>query len=645
MATREVERKLTAVFVTDVAGYSRLMAKNPDQTLETLTAYRQVFSEYTGQFHGRIVNRPGDSILAEFGSVVDALTCAVEIQRELAERNLSLAENSRMHFRIGLTMGDVLLKEGELYGDGVNIAARLESLADPGGICISRNVYDQVQSRLPLHFEYLGEKIVKNIPEPVRAYKVLSEPGAAAHRVIRAKRTLAGEWRTIALVVAVGAVVVVGTVAGWNYYQQRSTEVVIATFKKQAAFPLPDRPSIAVLAFQNLSGDPEQEYFSDGISEDIITDLARVSGLLVTARNSSFSYKGKAVNIQRVARELGVKYVLEGSVRKAGNRIRITAQLIDAATGAHQWAQRYDRDLQDVFALQDEITEKIVSALKVELTLEENERIHRRTTDNLAAWALYRKGVEVVRDRITLSDLAQVYFKKALALDPEFESALVALGWGHLYSVTYDMNYTVPDPLERAEALARQALALNDALAGPYALLGALQLAKRRHGQALAHARKAVALEPGGAEWYANLAEIQMYAGNTAESLGSIQRALRLDPIPADLTLLRAGKIHFQAQRYEQAAEYLQTFQDRHTSLWKWSGSRYFVSTDVALWLLGAYGAAGRTEKVEDLVRIFRDNYPTLDPAGLLANTDGRYFKDAARLQPLLAEVAKAGLE
>ncbi len=554
MATRDVERKLTVVFVTDVAGYSRLMADNPDQTLETLTAYRQVFSDYAGQFHGRIVNRPGDSILAEFGSVVDALTCAVEIQRELAERNLSLSENSRMHFRIGLTMGDVLLKEGELYGDGVNIAARLESLADPGGICISRNVYDQVQSRLPLHFEYLGEKIVKNIPEPVRAYKVLSEPGAAAHRAVR-EGAIAGKWRMATLsAVVLGLIIVVGFL-GWNYYEQRSAEAALAAFKQSVAFPLPDKPSIAVLPFDNLSKDPDEEYLSDGITESIITRLAKIPGLFVIARNSSFTYKGKPVKVQQVGRELGVRYVLEGSVQKAGERLRINAQLIETPTGEHLWAEKYDRDLKDVFAVQDEISVKVANELNVKLVAGERARSDLQATGNLEAYDLFLRAQSLaLRYEKGASARATQLLQQAIELDADYARAMGLLGWQYLWAARYGWVKDRAQSIRQAEEWANRALTIRPDI-NALTLLARLNSNKGNYEQAIALGERAVALEPSNSWAHATLGWTLNLAGRPEEAVPFSRQAIRLYPHPPMAYYFSYGTENFNAGRYDAAIE------------------------------------------------------------------------------------------
>jgi TolB-like protein/class 3 adenylate cyclase len=367
----EFKRRLTAILSADVEGYSRLMREDEEATIRTLKTYRAAMRDLIRQYRGRVVDSPGDNILAEFASVLDAVNCAVEIQRELAERNSEVPETRRMQFRIGVNLGDIVEDGERIYGDGVNIAARIEGLAEAGGICISGTVYDQVKHKLGLEYEFQGEQTVKNIPEPIRAYRVLSYPGAAAHRVFKAKKAVGKTWRNVVVAIAAVLVIVVGALAIW-YFHLRPSPMEVASVEKMA-FPLPDKPSIAVLPFVNLSDDPKQEYFADGMTDDLITDLSKISGLFIIARNSTFTYKGKPVKVRQVAEELGVRYVLEGSVRRADDRVRINTQLIDATTGGHLWAERYDGNIGDVFALQDKITQKIVTALVVKLTPGEQE--------------------------------------------------------------------------------------------------------------------------------------------------------------------------------------------------------------------------------------------------------------------------------
>ena len=354
-----VKRKLSAILSADVVGFSRLMGEDELATVRTLEAYREMVTEVIRNYGGRVVDSPGDNILAEFASAVDAVECAVEIQKELKAKNAELPENRRMEFRIGMNLGDVIEEGERIYGDGVNVAARIEGLAEGGGICISRNVYDQVKSKLSLDYEHLGEHTVKNIAEPISVFRILTELAVAGPNISK-------------------------------------------------GFELPDKPSIAVLPFVNMSGDPEQEYFSDGISEEIITGLSKIPQMFVIARNSSFTYKGKPVKAQVVSEELGVRYILEGSIRKSGNRIRITAQLIDAQTGHHLWAERYDRDMGDIFALQDEITMKILTALQVELTEGQQANVYGKGTDNFEAYMKYLQA----RKFYTISGVS----KEAVAL-------------------------------------------------------------------------------------------------------------------------------------------------------------------------------------------------------------------------------------
>ena len=367
MPTEEkVTRKLRAILSADVKGYSLLMSDDEAFTVKTLKAYRVIMSEQVGQYNGRVVDAPGDNLLAEFESVVNAVKCAVEIQKILKEKNEILPEDRRLEFRIGVNIGDVIQDEDSLYGEGVNIAARIEGLADPGGVCISRNAYDHVKNKLTLGYEYIGEHFVKNIKDPVRVYKLLMADEAVG-KVIGEKRFLGRYSRPTAFAVIVILVAVAGGLVVWNIYLQQTKKVEPASMEKMA-LPLPDLPSIAVLPFDNMSGDLKQEFLSDGITENIITALSKVPRLFVIARNSTSTYKGKPVKVKQVSEELGVQYVLEGSVQRSADRIRITAQLIDALKGHHIWAERYDRNLTEIFDLQDEITLKILQAIQVKLT-------------------------------------------------------------------------------------------------------------------------------------------------------------------------------------------------------------------------------------------------------------------------------------
>ena len=474
MVTQEVKRKLTAILSADVKGYSRLMGEDEKGTVRTLYAYREVMANLIQQHHGRVVDAPGDNLLAEFASVVDAVECAVEIQKEFKARNAELPENRRMEFRIGVNLGDVVEEDGKIFGDGVNIAARMESLSDAGGICISGTAFDHVKNKLPIGYQFLGEQSVKNIAEPIRVYRVLMEPEAAG-KVIGEKKVKPRQWQRIALGLVVIVIVVAAAVVIWKLYTPsvpkpevasqekittRQPEKPSATIpttpapsveakpkervaspspgkvlkpatppppkeevasKEKMAFPLPDVPSIAVMPFVNMSEDPKQEFFSDGITESVITALSKAPRLFVIARNSTFTYKGKPVKVKQVSEELGVRYVLEGSVQKSGNRVRITAQLIDALTGNHLWAESYDRDLKDRFAVQDEITLKILKAMQVKLTEGEKFTLVQKWTcsENLEC---YLKNLEAQKyiDQGTIegNNLARRKAEEILALCP-----------------------------------------------------------------------------------------------------------------------------------------------------------------------------------------------------------------------------------
>jgi len=361
MAHEGFKRKLAAILSADVEGYSRLMGEDEESTVRTLTAYRKVLSTLIHQFDGKVLDSPGDNLLAEFVSVVNAVKCAVTVQNEITARNDELPQNRRMQFRIGINLGDVIQEENRIYGDGVNIAARLEGLSEPGGICISGIAYDQVKKKLNLKYQFVGKKNLKNIEEAVHVYRVLFLQGASASKVIKAE-------------------------------------------VERMAFPLPEKPSIAVLPFTNMSGDTAQEYIGDGISENIISALSVGSGMFVIARNSTFTYKERPVKVQQVAEELGVRYVLEGSIQKSGDRLRVTAQLIDALNGHHLWSEKYDRKMDDLFNLQDEITKKIVVSLQVELTHGEQARAYAKTTDNLEVWSYGVKANELL-DRFNKGDI------------------------------------------------------------------------------------------------------------------------------------------------------------------------------------------------------------------------------------------------
>ena len=555
MDAGHVERKLAAILNADVVGYSRLMGEDEAGTLAALNAHRAELIDSTITEHsGRIVKTTGDGLLVEFASVVDAVQCAVELQRGIAERNLQIPEASRVIFRIGINLGDVIVEGEDIFGDGVNVAARLQELAEPGGIIISRSARDQVRDKLDLKLEDLGEHEVKNIARPVRIFGIAtgSKDGSTVvpgHRAPRTKPRAALIGGAIIIALAVVSVLVLQRVWAPN---------VNSISMERLAFPLPDKPSIAVLPFENLSGDSSQNHIPDGITEDIIFTLSQVSNLFVIARNSTFAYKGKPVKIQQVAEELGVRYVLEGSFQRSGETVRITAQLIDALNGSHLWAERYDRTMADLFELQDEITGQIVTALRIRLTDGEQMRVHRLHTRNPEAWTLLNKGLEHFY-RFNGSDMARArdWFEKAIEADREYALAYAMLAWTHWLDAQNSWSERRELSFERAAELAEKARALDEELPDVYALKGGIHLYRGEHEAAVASGEKAVALNPNHATNTALLGLFLHNAGRPHEAVRMFTSAMRLSPYYPDWFLESLSWTYLDA---EQSAEALVAF-------------------------------------------------------------------------------------
>jgi adenylate cyclase len=550
MPTQDLKRKLIAILSADVKGYSRLMGEDEEATVRTITVYREVIGSIVQKHRGRVVDSPGDNILVEFASVVDAVRGAVEIQEELKVRNAELPEDRKMEFRIGINLGDVIHEQERIYGDGVNVAARVESLADAGGICISGSGFEQIKNKLKLGYEYLGEHSVKNISEPVRIYKVLMEPEAIG-KVIGEERVEPRKWQRVALAVVTVLLLIVGGLLIWRVAYP---PLEVASVEKMA-FPLPDRPSIAVLPFDNLSEDPKQEYFSDGLTDQIISGLSKVPNLFVIARHSTFTYKGKPVKVQRVAEDLGVKYVLEGSVQRTADRIRITAQLIDATTGHHVWSERYDRDPEDIFAVQDDITMEIMKAMQVKLTWGEQARLWaKHETTNLAAYEKLQEGRAYLL-RYTQEDNAQgrQLLEEAIALDPGYAFAYASLGWSHFFDARFGWSESRAESIKMALESAQKALEMDDTLDYAHALLSAVYLVKRQHEKAVTEAERAVALNPNGALMYNTLAGVVGCSGRWEESIIYGKKSIRHDPIPPLTSFHWLGRAYFMTGQYNEA--------------------------------------------------------------------------------------------
>jgi adenylate cyclase len=599
-----MERRLAAILAADVVGYSRLMAADEAGTHARLKALRKDFLEpKTAEHHGRVVKLMGDGALIEFASVVDAVECAAALQNGVVERQAELPEDQRIAFRIGINIGDIIIEDGDIYGDGVNIAARLEGLAESGGVCVARNVYSQVKGKVAFGFEPMGEHRVKNIPEPVTAYRLLPDGQLGARpRPKRVGMPSPPSPRWVALgAVAIALLAGAGVATWlqpWRHPAEAPTQASVA--------PVPDRPSIAVLPFENLSNDAEEGYFADGMTDDLITELSKISGLFTIARNSVFTYKDKPVDIREVANELGVRYVLEGSVRRAGGRVRINAQLIDGTTGGHVWAERYDREYADIFALQDEVIGQIVEALSVQLTESEQTQVARLPTKSLEAYDYYlraeqefhspEENVGIVR--------AMALYDEAVSLDDEFADAYA--GYARAAAFLLEGNY---DAL-LAGAVARQevykaagrALELNPGLPRAHAVLAEMQMVDGEHEAAIQSARRAVELGPSDAEARATLASVLAYAGRPAEAVAAAEVALRLNPTPSATILRAAGLALFLDERYERA---IRLFQRLVEIAPRMNGSRERLAM--------AYAAAGELDKAQVEAKALLELEPSLN--------------------------------
>jgi adenylate cyclase len=550
MNAESINRKLTAILSADAKGYSRLMGEDEIGTVQLLKECREIMAQLIHQGRGRVVDSPGDNLLAEFGSVVDATACAVKIQEKLKTKNAELSEDKRLEFRIGINLGDVLEDEDRIYGDGVNIASRIEGLADPGGVCISRTAYDQLKNKLELGYEYLGEHSVKNIAEPVRVYRVLMDPESAG-KVIGEKRFIGRVSRRTAMTVILGLIIVAGGLVGWNIYLHQSKRIEPASLDKME-YPLPDNPSIAVLPFDNMSADPKLEYLSDGIAEEIITALSKTPKLFVIARNSSFTYKGKPVKVQQVAEELGVRYVLEGSVRKDAERVRVTAQLIDAISGIHLWAERYDRDLKDIFAIQDDITKRIISSLQVNLTIGELARAYAKGTNSLEA---YLKAMQAwdYHMRFTKDDnlISRGMAEEAVSIDPQYGEAYVLLSATYMVERYFGYTKSRKHSMDQAFKLARKAVALDTV--GGYSMLGWLYSQTGQNDKALVECKKAVELAPNSASARAWYGAVLRRAGQYDLAVQELEQAVRRDPMAGTWVLRSLGTAYSLTGRHAEA--------------------------------------------------------------------------------------------
>jgi adenylate cyclase len=581
MAEERVQRRLAAILAADVAGYSRLMGVDEEGTLAALKACRrELIDPKVAEHHGRVVKTAGDGVLVEFASAVDGTRCAMEIQQGMAERNAVLAEDRRVEFRVGINVGDIIIDADDIYGDGVNIAARVQSLASPGAICLSENAYKQIEGKLTLNVDDMGEQQLKNIQQPIRVYGVRLD--------------------------------------------------------NAPALALPDKPSIAVLPFQNMSGEPQQEYFADGISEDIITELSRFSDLFVIARNSSFQYKGKAVNLRQVGRELGVRYVLEGSIRRGGQRVRITAQLIDSGTGAHRWAERYDRELKDVFTIQDEVARTIAAILAAHVSKAEAERTLLKPP---AAWQAYDHYLLAAAAWVSLQsswrldDLTETrrHLAASLAIDPKYARACSMLASTHRVAWFNPLNdeYLNPSALDRAIQLARTAIELNPNLPEAYAELGYSILRRREFDAATAAVERAVSLNHNFADY--RLAMVFFSVGEADRAIEVAKTQMRLDPFHPHFAPLAVGEAHYLLKQYREAQYWLREATGRAPN--HQYGHAYLAAT---------YAQLGQLEDARaEAAEVIRVN-----PAYTIDGTQKRVsiFKREEDTEHLVDGLRKAGL-
>jgi len=629
MADERYKRKLTAILGADVKGYSRLMDDNEEATLRTLTSHRTAFKNLVEEYRGRVVSTPGDYVLAEFSSVVDAVNCAVEIQRELAERNAELPENRKMEFRIGINLGDVIEEDGQIYGDGVNIAARMEPLADAGGICISGRVYDQVVNKLGLEYEYLGEHEVKNISTPIRVYKVLSYPGAAVHRVVAAKKTSEIPMKRILAISIASVLLIAAVIIGVSMYYGETSAIEPASVEKMA-YPLPQKPSIVVMPFVNLSDDTTMDKVVDGITGNIITLLSKVPQLFVISSKSSFAYKDKQMTVQQMAENLGVRYVLEGSVHKEDDKVRVTVKLVDAVKGRHLWTERYDRQFDDVFGIQDEIALSVCSNLKVLLSEGEQARVVRGMTKSVEAYDLYlqagaQRNLWNREGQINARDLLQ----QALAIDPNYVGAWHRLVGTHLIDARFGYGDTREGSLRAAEDAINKVLALDDTNSQAYGGLGQIHLWRGEHDKAIIARKKAYTLNPNNSGNIAGLAWAMFASGEPEEALGLIKEAMRLNPSFPDWWLMIMQESYRLSGRYDEAIETI------HEELRRLDN--YFTRTRLALY----YAQTGRDEEARAEIAKVLQLKPDMN---LEIWEKAQFFKNKDWLERDLADLRRVGL-
>jgi TolB-like protein/class 3 adenylate cyclase/Flp pilus assembly protein TadD len=637
MTEQGFKRKLTAIFSADVEGYSRLMGDDEEATVRTISSYREVMANLIQQHIGIVLDSPGDNLLAEFVSVVDAVQCAVAVQKEINARNTELPENRKMQFRIGINLGDVIQEGERIYGDGVNIAARLEGLSEPGGICISKTAFDHIESKLPYGYEFLGDQTVKNIAKPVGAFRVLMEP-----RVTIAGKSVDEKpipLRRRVIIIGAAAVLILVVAAGiWQFYLRRTA--IEPTPLESKSLPLPDKPSIAILPFKNISGDPEQNYFSDGMTDDIITDLSKISDIFVISRNSVFKYKEQSVDVKKVGRELGVRYVLEGSVRMAGNKLRINAQLFDTTTGGHLWAERYEGQMDNIFSLQKKITQNIAEVLAVKLTIGEMGAIPKKETDNLEAYLIFLKGWQHYR-QFNPDDFLNAIplFEKAIELDPNFWRAYAALAKIYMETrVKIRVPWRQRLGLTRTENHRLINKYLTKAMNGPtplaYEVATQMHIVLADYDGAIKEAKKAVSHNPNDPYSHFAMGQALLFSGRHRESVESFKIAMRLDPLFRDTFGYRLGMAYFFMIRFEKAID---LFERAYKSNPEDIGILWFLAA--------AYAHLGRVGEAEATLTEMWKLWPSWSYGKLIELHYVYASKDPADLNLLTDGLRKAGMK
>ncbi len=629
MGTAAVERKLTTIVLADIVGYSRMTSRDEAGTLAALKSQRKELIEpKIAQYGGRTIKLMGDGILMEFASVVDALAFAVEMQCQVALRNEAIAADQRLVYRIGINTGDIIVEGDDIYGHGVDVTARLEALADPGGICLSHAVYDHVKGKIDLTFQSMGEHLVKNIPEPVSAFRVVLDDRALA--LVTPVRQSGRRSRVLRP--ALAAALLAATLAGLGWWQPWIPEAAPATDKGRS-LSLPDKPSLAVLPFDNFGGDPQQDYFAKGLTEDLITDLSKISGLFVVSRNAAAAYEGERADTARIAQALGVRYLIAGSVRRSENQVRITVQLIDGQTEQSLWAERYDRVLDDIFDMQDEVIQQITSRLTVRLTTSEQSRLARIPTKNLRAYDLYLQGEALLAAGSDEIGQALDHYAAAIREDPDFAEAHAGYAQVALEIWWRDYNQVLSGAVARRRALdsAGRALELDPENARAYAVLSLLQLLDGRHDQAIASARQAVELQPGEASIKANLALILAFSGEHEAAVDALAEALRHEPAPKTTTLLTSGIVYYIAGQYEKVVQVLNLVRQRRPN------------SETALeFLAAAYAQLGKTAEARSAIDKVRITFPHIS----LSYYDQfyNYYRDPADRAQLLSGLERAGV-